>query len=213
MNIRALVFGAALLISAQANANFITNGDFQTCNFSGWSLDTDGFGEPADTSDFSIVDNAGQCSAMLGTDNLFPDGISNSLFTQLDLSGVADGVVLDLSFDWLFSGSDLQTDDFSDAFSVVLNNGVDFELLLFGFESGSGTFTAQLDNSYDGFFLDFALMPGFNLESFSSTLTIDNVSLVESTDVSTPQTSILLAFGLGMIALRRSHTKKQGMPL
>jgi hypothetical protein len=208
MNIRALVVSAVLFVSTQANANFITNGDFQTCNFNGWSLDTDGFGEPADTSDFSIVDNAGQCSAQLSTDNLFPDGISNSLFTQLDLSGVADGVVLDLSFDWLFSGSDLQTDDFSDAFSVVLNNGIDFELLLFGFESGSGTFTAQLDNSYDGFFLDFALMPGFNLESFSSTFTIDNVSLVESTAVPAPQTSFLLAMVLGVIALRRKHLAK-----
>lgn len=208
MNIKALVVSAVLFVSTQANANFITNGDFQTCNFNGWSLDTDGFGEPADTSDFSIVDNAGQCSAQLSTDNLFPDGISNSLFTQLDLSGVADGVVLDLSFDWLFSGSDLQTDDFSDAFSVVLNNGIDFELLLFGFESGSGTFTAQLDNSYDGFFLDFALMPGFNLESFSSTFTIDNVSLVESTAVPAPQTSFLLAMGLGVIALRRKHLAK-----
>lgn len=208
MKLSALLVACSLLLSTQANANFITNGDFQTCNFNGWSLDTDGNGEPADTSDFSIINNAGQCSAQISTENLFPDGFSNTLFTQLDLSSVTDGVTVDLSFDWIFDGDDLQTDAFSDAFSVVLNDGFNIEPLLFGFQSGSGTFITQLDNSYDGYFLDFILEPGFNAQSFSSTLTIDNVSLVESTAVFAPQTPFLLALGLGVIAFRRSKLVK-----
>lgn len=208
MDIKALVAFAALFLSAQANANFITNGDFQTCDFSAWSLDSDGFGAPADTSDFAIVDNAGQCSAQLSTNNLIPDGISNSLFTQLNLSGVANGTKLDLSFDWLFSGFDLQSDDFSDAFFVLLNNGIDVETLLFGYEGGSGTFSTQIDSTYDGYYLEFMLAPGYNIESFSSTFTFDNVSLTESADVPAPQTSLLLALGLGVLALRRMHVAK-----
>lgn len=208
MKLRALLVACSLLLSAQANANFIANGDFQTCNFNGWSLDTDGNGEPVVTSDFSIINSAGQCSAQISTDNLFPDGFSNTLFTQLDLSSVSDGVIVELSFDWIFDGDDLQTDVLSDAFSVVLNDGFNIESILFGFQSGSGTFVTQLDNSYDGYFLDFALEPGFNAQSFSSTFTIDNVSLVESTAVSAPHTQFLLAIGLGVIAFRRSkHVK------
>ncbi|GFD88276.1 hypothetical protein KUL152_05020 [Tenacibaculum sp. KUL152] len=208
MDIKALVAFAALFLSAQANANFITNGDFQTCDFSGWSLDSDGVGAPADTSDFAIVDNAGQCSAQLSTNNLIPDGISNSLFTQLNLSGVANGKKLDLSFDWLFSGFDLQSDDFSDAFFVLLNNGIDVETLLFGYEGGSGTFSTQIDSTYDGYYLEFMLEPGYNIESFSSTFTFDNVSLTKSADVPAPQTSLLLALGLGVVAFRRKHVAK-----
>jgi hypothetical protein len=194
----------------RANASLITNGDFQTCSFDGWSLDTDVLGEPADTSDFSIINNAGQCSAQITVENLTFDNFNNSLITKLNLSDVANGVSLDLSFDWIFSGFDLQTDIESDLFSVVLNDGIDIEPLFSVFENGSGTFTTQINNSYDGFFLEFVLEPGFNTESFASTFIIDNVALTEEVDVPAPHTSLLMAMGLAIIGIRRKHQDKRG---
>jgi len=206
MRLSILLAACSLLISAQASANFITNGDFQTCNFDGWGIDADG---SSDTSDFTIVNNNGDCAAQIGMANIDPVfGFANVLFTELDLSFVADGEFLNLNFDWMFEGADLQTDPASDdIFSVVLN-GDKFTEILFGFESGSGTFSMQLDNTFDAHSLEFILQPGFNPESFSSFLTVDNVSLTQSTAVPAPQTSILLALGLGLVALRRvKHNK------
>lgn len=206
MKFTPIIAATLLVTSTQASANLISNGDFQTCDFSHWGLDTDGFGEPADTSDFTIINDAGQCSAQVSTGIPFSAEFANTLFTDLDLSSVSPDAILDLQFDWAFSGFDLQTDELSDAFSVVLNNGIVFEELLFTFEDGGGTFSTQLDASYDGFSLDFALLPGFNMESYSSTFTLDNVSLTERVEVSAPHTSLLLAFGMCAIALRRkSH--------
>jgi len=84
-----LVFICAQVMCTRANASLITNGDFQTCSFDGWSLDTDAFGEPANTSDFSIINNAGQCSAQVSVENSLSVNFNNSLITQLDLSDVA----------------------------------------------------------------------------------------------------------------------------
>ncbi|QPG06180.1 hypothetical protein IT774_02900 [Salinimonas marina] len=198
-----IIAATLLVMSTPTSANLISNGDFQTCDFTHWGLDTDGFGEPADTSNFTIIDEAGQCSAQVSTGNPFATEFANTLFTNLDLSSVSPDAILDLQFDWTFSGFDLQTDEFSDAFSVVLNNGMDLEELLFVFEDGSGTFFTQLDASYDGFSLDFALLPGFNAESYASIFTLDNVALTERVEVTAPHTSLLIAFGLCAVALRR----------
>ncbi|WP_218354683.1 hypothetical protein [Alteromonas lipotrueiana] len=203
MKFTSIIAATLLVMSTQTSANLISNGDFQTCDFTHWGLDTDGFGEPADASGFTIIDEAGQCAAQVSTGSPFSTQFANTLFTDLDLSSVSPDALLDLQFDWTFSGFDLQTDEFSDAFSVVLNNGVTLEELLFVFEDGSGTFSTQLDASYDGFSLDFALLPGFNVESYASTFTLDNVSLTERVEVTAPHTSLLLAFGLCAVALRR----------
>ena len=203
MKFTPIIAATLLVVSTQTSANLITNGDFQTCDFSHWGLDTDGTGEPADTNAFTIINDAGQCSAQIATDGLFPEGFANTLFTDLDLSSVSPDAILDLQFDWAFSGFDIQTDNFSDYFTVGLNTGMDFETLLFVDENGSGTFSTQLDTRYNGASLDFALLPGFNPQSFSSTFTIDNVSLTERVEVSAPHTSLLLAFGMCAIALRR----------
>lgn len=205
-----LLFICAQVMCTRANASLISNGDFQTCSFDGWSLDTDLLGEPADTRDFSIINNAGQCSAQITLENSMLVNFNNSLITQLDLSDVANGVSLDLSFDWVFSGFDLQTDIESDLFSVILNDGIDIKTLFSVFENGSGTFTTQINNSYDGFFLEFVLEPGFNPESFASTFIIDNVALTEEVDVPAPHTSLLMAMGLAIIGIRRKHQDKRG---
>lgn len=209
MKFTSVIAALLLAFSTQTSASFISNGDFQTCDFSGWGLDTDGFGEPADTSDFSMINNAGQCSAQISLDNPVFD--ANTLFTVLDLSSASPDAIFDLQFDWAFAGFDLQTDELSDIFIVSLNNGVIFQELLRGFENGSGTFSTQLDSSVDGYSLNFMLMPGFNFESsFASTLTIDNVSVVERVEVSAPQTAILFALGVGAVALRRKHRQPKG---
>ena len=203
MKFTPIIAAILLVMSTQTSANLISNGDFQTCDFTDWGLDTDGFGEPADTSNFTIIDEAGQCSAQVSTGNPFATEFANTLFTDLDFSSISPDAILDLQFDWAFSGFDLQTDGLSDAFRVVLNNGIVFKELLFVFEDGSGTFSTQLDASYNDFSLDFALEPGFNMESYASTFTLDNVSLTERVEVTAPHTSLLLAFGMCAVALRR----------
>ena len=211
---RVILVSAVFLFSGFANASLIANGDFQTCDFTNWEFDTDGFGPPADTSDFSINDVGGECSAEIGMSNLLDlaladpaQGFANTLFTTLDFSGAASGALFELSFDWAFSGLDLQTDFFSDLFSVSLNDGFGgIEVLFETFEDGSGTFTTVLDSSYDGWFLDFQLQSGFNFESFSSVLSLDNISL-ESVSVPTPHTSAILLLGLAALVLRRKPRK------
>ena len=210
MAIKSIIASIIILLSTHASANLIINGGFQNCSLTDWSLDTDGLGQPTDTSDFSVLDSAGQCSANLGMSNLEqlllndPSGLSgfaNTLSTILDLSGVADSQILDLSFDWIFSGGDLQ-DPLSDFLSVSLTNGVELDTLFTQFEYGIGTYRTQIDTRYDGWALDFTLNSGFNPDSFSSFLTLDNVSLQAAT-VPEPHALLLLLLGTGVLVFGR----------
>ena len=211
MRLSILLAACSLFISAQASANFITNGDFQTCNFDGWLLDADGPIAPADAGDFTIVNNNGDCAAQIGMTELGAfGGFINTLFNQVNLSSVANDTELTLSFDWVFSGSDLQEDEFSDlfVFSIVDEFGTPDEYFI-NFEDGRGTFTTLFNKTLDIFSLDFAMWAGVpEGNPYTSFLTIDNVSLTQSTAVPAPQTSVLLALGLGFVALRRAKHNK-----
>ncbi len=213
-----------LLFSVNAYSgiiNNISNGDFQRCDFQGWQKDTDGTGDPGATGDFSIDNNAGNCSAVISVD--ITDGASafnaNTLFTTLDLT-TTNGA-LQLNFDWDFSGFD-DGSILADSFFVSLSNGTGNLFNAKG-EHGhlieassiynSGSFSALLDPSFynqSNWTLDFTVQGGFNPTSVSSKLNIGNVSLTSvATSVPEPSTLIMLFIAMaGLIGQQRFSSKR-----
>jgi hypothetical protein len=201
-----------------SQAALITNGDFQSCDLSGWQTDTDGFGDPGATADFSVLNNAGQCAAQLRVD----DGSSataffaNTLFQELDLSAAA-GDILTLNFDWDFAGTDGDS-LLGDYFSVFLSNtsgdpfGADGTL---GYlidptsEYAAGQFSMTLDASLynqTGWTLNFVLQDALSptQDILFSTLNIDNASIsATSTAVDAPATLSLSLLALLFFARRK----------
>jgi hypothetical protein len=171
--------------------------------------------------DFNIISNAGDCQAEINID--FNNGASavfaNTLSTELDLS-VAANSQLWLSFDWDFSGFD-DGSDLADLFFVNFIDGLgnftgaDGSL---GFlidptsAYGSGTFSMMLDSSFNnqsGWFLDFNLEAGYTPDSYSSTLIIDNVTLLAiPIDVPAPPMTALLLLGTAALFSRRKQSNR-----
>ncbi|GAA6204057.1 hypothetical protein [Thalassotalea sp. SU-HH00458] len=222
IKIALLTFCVTCLLNWQVQASVITNGDFQNCNFDHWQKDTDGSGDPGSTGDFSIMNNAGECQAKISIDyfNGATAFDANTLFTALDFT--TSGDELRLSFDWSFTSFDINN-DFSDFFFVSLNDG---NGNLFGADgnagflispsgiSGAGTFKTALNSSFNNqtnWFLDFTVQAGFNQESYSSMLTIDNVSLTaNSTEVPEPKSFAILLLALIALSLQRSRVANKG---
>lgn len=222
MKIRKLITVAlVLLFNVNSYSSVINNGDFQSCDFQGWQKDTDSTGDPGATGDFSINDNAGDCSAVISVD--VSDGATafsaNTLFTELDLTVVSGA--LELSFDWDFSGFD--DGSFSaDSFFVSLSNGTG-PLFNANGEHGhlieatsiydSGSFSALLDPSFynqSNWTLDFTVQGGFNATSVSSKLSIDNVSLTSvATSVPEPSTLIMLFIAIAGLTSQQGFNGKQ----
>lgn len=208
----------SLGLSTFSQAALIANGDFQTCDLTGWQRDTDGNGDPGATTDFSVLNNAGQCAAQIRVD----DGSSasafwaNSLFQELDLSA-AVGDILTLSFDWDFAGTDGDP-WFGDYFSVFLSNvsgdpyGADGTLgylLDPSSEYGTGQLSVMLDArlyNQTGWTLNFVLEDALSptQDILFSTLNIDNASIsVASSSVDAPATLSLSLLALLLFARRK----------
>jgi len=211
-----------LLFSVNAYSGSINNGDFQRCDFQDWQKDTDGIGDPGGSGDFSINNNAGNCSAVISVEQ--SEGATafyaNTLFTALDLT-VASGD-LQLSFDWDFSGFD-DASLFADNFFVSLSNGTGSlfnangelgHLIEVTSSYDSGSFSAILDDSFynqSNWTLDFTVQAGFNATSVSSKLDIDNVSLTSvTTPVPEPSTLIMLFIAMAALIGQLRFNVKRG---
>lgn len=210
-----------LLLASGAHANLLTNGGFQSCNFSGWETYTDGPINTVRDGDFNIINNAGDCQAEINIDlnNGATASFANTLSTALNLSAAAN-TQLWLSFDWDFAGFD----DGSDLADVFFVNFTDNGGNMTGADGtpgflidptstyGSGSYSMMLDSSFNnqsGWFLDFNLEGGFNLDSFSSTLLIDNVTLLAiPTDVPAPPMTALLLLGTAALFSRRKQSNR-----
>lgn len=210
-----------LLFASGAHANLIANGGFESCNFNSWDTYTDGANNTVPAGDFNIINNAGDCQAEINID--FNNGASafaaNTLSTELNLSATTD-TQLWLSFDWDFAGWDDETinaDWFFVNFIDDLGNmtgadGTPGFLIDPTSTYGSGTYSMMLDSSFNnqsGLFLDFTLEGGINFDSFSSTLLIDNVTLLAiPTDVPAPPMTALLLFGTAALFSRRKQSNR-----
>ena len=209
-----------ILIIPTTSTATVINGGFETGDFSGWTLDTDGF--PGSANDFSVTGSPGSYEGRIEADYWSVPGdtfssplndvfFGNILYQNLDTT-TGLGESLALSFDWSFGGEDGNVFD-GEIFSVGLFNGIDYYKAdgTLGFlldpttSYGSGTFTAILDNTLfnnvAGWSLDFQLEVGADLTGFSngfgSFAEFDNVSLESiSVSVSEPTSIALLLIGL-----------------
>lgn len=209
-----LITGLSLLTLCLASTNTfggaIVNGDFSSCNYSGWQKDTDGFGELSAGNDFGMVNNAGNCSATLNVDHFDPVGdatgvpldqawFANTLFQELDLSGAADSTFsLQIDFAVDSESNSNEIGFIADYFLIGLNDGAGNYYdqtgglgFLYAPTDVDGAFSQvlsfELDNSFvnqGGWFLDFQLNVGvddFGLtDAFGSTLFLNSVSLTEN---------------------------------
>ena len=210
----------------------ISNGDFQTGNFTGWSLDSDGLGDPSPSTDFAVVESnsvvssgdigygspwnvPGNYTAKIEAD-FTNDTVqfANTLYQTLNLN-MAQGKNLVLSFDWLFKGGSATPDD---SFKVGLGHlsqsgsleyydaSGNLGFLVEQFSYGSGSFYATLDPSFanqTGWTIEFQLLRGF--DNAGSLALIDNVTLQE---VNIPVPNTLWLFGVGLAGLIRFGKKK-----
>ncbi|NQY37550.1 MAG: PEP-CTERM sorting domain-containing protein [Alteromonadaceae bacterium] len=201
--IKNVVLLAILLISApQVLAGAITNGDFaNSCNLNGWNQD-------GDASNFNIGGSSPNCTADISVTDFY---WSNTLWQSLDFSASSN----DSSF-LLFIDFSVTTDDFSglimdDYFSIGLVNENTFEFILISEESIFGddsyVFDFDLDSSYinKNWALEFQINDEYGSfdDTFTSTLSINNVSLTEvlAPVTGVPEPTSLAIFTLGFAGL------------
>jgi hypothetical protein len=176
------------LAAFNTQANLVNNGDFQTCDYSGWGKDTDGYGDVSAGNDFEIATSGGNCRAQINVDHFEPAGdpfgipvseafFANTLFQELDFTGSAgSSFELTIGFE---VGSDAGSQDpsfIADYFLFGLNDGLGNyydEAGNLGFLVGptdiDGSFrdelTFQIDSEFlnqSGWFLDFQLNIGWD---------------------------------------------------
>ncbi|MFK5948321.1 MAG: PEP-CTERM sorting domain-containing protein [Methylococcales bacterium] len=207
--LKTAVFAIACLASLNTQAGMIQNGDFQTCDFSGWNKDTDGAGDISTGNDFYIDGAGSSCRAAIEVDYFDPAGdpfgfplddvwFANTIYQELDLSGAAGSTFqLNIGFE---VGSEAGAQDpffIPDYFLIGLNDGfgnyygADASLgFLLSPTDIDGSYrdylTFDLDNSFTnttGWFLDFQLNVGVDdtgwPDAYGSTLYVNDVSLVE----------------------------------
>ena len=216
---RLQLFATILMATTSiANANII-NGDFQTCDLTGWNTDSATLGSPGYDTDFNVVDlGAGNCAAEIGID-LFTtqEFIANTLFTDLDLT-VADGFGLNLSFDYIFGGEEQGVQFGRDNWFAALGDGSgdyfdengNLGTLFSSEEYGAGTVNLDLTsalNNLSGWTLEFQLVAGFDVNFLGSLLTIDNVQLttfqLPGQAIPEPSALLLMFAGLAGLFVRR----------
>ena len=222
--------GITLLALCVASSNTfgaaIVNGDFASCDYSGWQKDTDAAGDISLGNDFIIQNNAGNCSASINVDHFDPAGdfngapvddafFGNTLFQELDFSADTDSTFsleIDFSVDSEITSNDAAF--VADFFLIGLNDGLGnyFDQtggLGFLFAptdvdgAASQILSFDLDNSFAnqaGWFLDFQLNIGADNNGFSdafgSTFLLNSVSLSEVKNVSPVSTPAMLSLML-----------------
>jgi len=206
-----------ILISATCSAATITNGDFATCDYSGWSQASDL--DPIAPDDFTIIDNGGTCSAQISAD--LSDAFGNILFQEIDLSA-SDSSQLWLSLDFsVDSALSDQAPLTADYFSVYLNDGsgnlfdqdMNFGALFDAIDiNGAASYQQQilLADSYKnqtGWFLEFQINSNFDFEAAS--ITVNSVALDAVEAVSAPAGLSLVVLGFAFAGWRQRTLIKE----
>ncbi|AUB83927.1 hypothetical protein [Candidatus Thiodictyon syntrophicum] len=201
---------AAALLPLPGLAAPLTNGDFATGTFAGWTTDTDGGGTPTPLSpDFQILGSPGSYAARLEADYYATPGntgstaldqvqYANTLLQGLDLTGTP-GQPFALSFDWTFGGQETGAPD--ENVQIGLWDGTNFHgadgslgFLLTQTAYGSGSLSVALDPSFSnqpGWSIALQLNSGNNANG--SYLQIANVEAV-------PEPGLIFPLGLAVLA-------------
>jgi hypothetical protein len=199
----------ASIVTLNTHAGMITNGDFASCDYSGWQKDTDGAGDISFGNDFEIDASGSNCRAAINVDYFDPAGdpfgtpiseawFANTLYQELDLSGNADSTwELTIGFEVGSEGTNQDPFFVADYFLFGLNDGLgnyfdengDIGFLVDPTDidgSFRDSLTFELDSSFTnmtGWFLDAQLNVGVDQfgmpDGFGSTLYINEVTLTE----------------------------------
>jgi hypothetical protein len=218
---------AALIVgcvsASQLQAAAISNGDFASCDYTGWQQESDFAAPIGGSNDFSIAGSAPDCSAVMnvdfgGADDAF---FYTALFQELDLSAATDSsFLLTLDFDVDSALTSLDTGFVADYFAVGLSDGLgNFTPGLLESDDIDGLFSYNLsfllDSSYasqTGVFVEFQLALGADaggLTDFSgSSLIVNNVALVEVSVPQVPEPASMAIFAIGLAGLATDRRKK-----
>jgi len=201
--------------AAVSHGAAITNGDFATCDYTGWNTLIDFDPDTGTSSDFEIT--SGNCAAKMNVDSIDTFAIfGNELSQQLDLSNPSSSP-LKLSFDITVDSEFNSNDTFfvADYFVIALFNTEtsDFRNLFEGSIDGAASYSRSyfLDSSLFNS-SDWSLVFQLNLDFDSSgdtdfgasSMTIDNVTL---NAVNAPS-MLLLVLASMILVFRRSLTFK-----
>lgn len=197
------------LLTLNTHAGVITNGDFQTCDYSGWQKDTDGAGDISLGNDFAIDVNGSNCRAAINVDYFDVAGdpfstpiseawFANTLYQELDFTGSANSTwELTIGFEVGSEGTSQDPFFVADYFLFGLNDGLgnyfdengDLGFLVYPTDidgSYRDSLTFELDSSFTnttGWFLDAQLNVGVDQfgmpDGFGSTLYVNEVTLTE----------------------------------
>ena len=208
---------AVALLPGLGTAAEIVNGDFETGDFTGWSLDTDGFEGTAP--DFQVVGVPGNHQARVEIDFGTTDFalFANTLYQPLDLTA-APGEELVLSFEWAFAGVDgTDLDDylvvgFSNSTGGFFNNvGDALPLLEVDSYLDNGSYSAVLAdgvfNNVADWVLEFQINTGGN--GFGSYLLLDNVQITRQEATGVPEPGLLFAPGLALLVWASRRPSRQ----
>lgn len=221
------------LASSYTFGGAIVNGDFSSCDYSGWQKDSDAEGDVSTLNDFAMANNGGDCSASINVDHFDGAGtpldyawFANTLFQELDFAGAADSTFsleIDFAVDSEMTSND--PDFIADYFLIGLNDGAGNYYdqtggLGFLYDADiDGAFSQvlsfELDNAFvnqGGWFLDFQLNIGADdfgfSDAFGSTFLLNSVSLTENkrlSDVPEPAALSLLSLGLLGMYIRKKR--------
>lgn len=227
---RSILLSFLMLCLPAVNAAILENGDFSTCDFSGWERDTDGAGNVSLGNDFSIAGSAPSCEAVISVDYTDTEAFfANTLFQFLDFSSAGSGpftLSMDIEVDSELTESD--NNFVADYFAVSFFDGINFydntgsigtlfEANINGFASYTLSFLLDASlTSLSNLSLDFQLLLGADDDGITdlggSTLRVNNVSITEnSVAVSAPSAAILMIMGLaGALCARASRAKRLG---
>jgi hypothetical protein len=199
----------ATLLTFNTHAGMIINGDFSSCDYSGWQKDTDGAGDISFGNDFEIDASGSNCRAAVNVDYFDPAGdpfgtpiseawFANTLYQELDLTGNADSTwALTIEFEVGSEGTSQDPFFVPDYFLFGLNDGLGNyhdQTGALGFLVNptdiDGSFrdylTFELDSSFTnstGWFLDAQLNVGVDQfgmpDGFGSTLYVNEVTFTE----------------------------------
>ena len=179
---------AAFTMSAAARAELVTNGGFETGNFSGWAQ--------SGNTGFSGVSSGG---GHTGDYYAFFGPVGSNGFLTQTLSTIAGGLY-QLSY-WLQVTDDNQSP--SNSFSTTVGNNVLFSnvnLSVQNFTQYTYNFVAASNQTT----LQFAF------RNDPAYFNLDDVSVNERANVPEPATTALLGLGLfGLVASRRSAAKNK----
>ncbi|GAA0370723.1 hypothetical protein GCM10009092_38790 [Bowmanella denitrificans] len=225
MNLLRLIMLLGILASPQSLAALINNGDFASCDLSGWQTDTDGASGGAN--DFSIEGSAPNCSAGIHVDAANTDVFfANTLYQALDFTGMG---LLKLSLDFSVD-SELTSQDngfVADYFAIGLGDGSGALFDQFGLP-GSLSLPTDINGAADfslswlidasllsqpNWTLEFQVLVGADSNGFTdlgrSSLLVHQVSL-EALSNQVPEPVSLILMLAGLLLLGRTLNNHQG---